>query len=220
MLTATQRCQNGPVARARVAHDGAVLAFCTGGRSRVEMAGEWTLAAGDVFLVPAGQSHCMLEARDLESWTLGFSAITSVPLLASLERVREGAAPVVTIPSARHAHLASLFSEIERVGRSRPNAHHEDVERSLLTLILAEIAEASVDSAPPAPGVIGEALRFIERHCLEPLTLTEVAAAVGRNPAYLTTALKRATGRSAVQWIVQWPDGGSATTPPPFRRSD
>jgi AraC-like DNA-binding protein len=38
--------------------------------------------------------------------------------------------------------------------------------------------------------------------CLGPLTLADVAAAVGKSPAYVTTALTRATGCSAGQWIV------------------
>ncbi|MEZ4301415.1 MAG: hypothetical protein R3B70_41155 [Polyangiaceae bacterium] len=39
------------------------------------------------------------------------------------------------------------------------------------------------------------------------MTLTEVARAVGRTPAHVTTALTRATGKSAVAWIVAaaWP---------------
>ena len=50
--------------------------------------------------------------------------------------------------------------------------------------------------------MVVDALRYIEKKCLGPLTLQEVAAAVHRTPAYVTTALKQATGRTAVQWIV------------------
>ncbi len=75
----------------------------------------------------------------------------------------------------------------------------------MLTLILSEIESASRESGTnraPVGGVVIDALRFIERNCLGPLTLKDVAAAVGRSPAYVTTALTRGTGRSAVQWIV------------------
>jgi AraC-like DNA-binding protein len=51
-------------------------------------------------------------------------------------------------------------------------------------------------------GVVVDALRCIERNCLGRLTLNDVAAAVGRTPTYVTTALTQATGRSAGQWIV------------------
>ena len=47
-----------------------------------------------------------------------------------------------------------------------------------------------------------DALRFIERNCLRSITPRDVAAAVKRSPAYLTTALRQATGRSAGEWII------------------
>lgn len=204
---------NGPVrVGAPVTHGHAALVFCTGGESRVDLRGEWELREGDLLLVPAGEPHRMLRSRRLERWALGFSvsAFASgdvAPLLEPLERVREGASAVVRIPSARHEYLGGLFRELERVGRSPPGASKgsEAVERSLLTLVLAEV-ERAAGTAELLPssggGVVGRALRYIERNCLRPLTLVEVAAAIGRSPAHVTTALTRATGRSAVQWIV------------------
>jgi len=85
------------------------------------------------------------------------------------------------------------------------------VQQSLLTLILAEVDRASrhgiasgVDDVVVAGGggVVVEALRLIERRCLGPLTVNEVARALGKTPSYVTTALRQATGRSANAWIV------------------
>jgi AraC-like DNA-binding protein len=45
-------------------------------------------------------------------------------------------------------------------------------------------------------------LRFIERNCLRRITPRDVAAAVKRSPAHLTTALRQATGRSTGGWII------------------
>ena len=45
-------------------------------------------------------------------------------------------------------------------------------------------------------------MRFIERNALRRLTLGEIAEAVGRSPAYVTNALSRSTGRSALEWIL------------------
>ncbi len=178
----------------------------------MELNGEWTLREGDVLLVPAGAPHRMLEARGMESWGLAFcvpcfAADGTASLLEPFERVREGASAVVQIPAARHAYLEGLFRELESTGRERrgPTESLDAVQRSLLTLILAEVDRASSSSgARQAAGgsVVTAALRFIERNCLGPLTLNDVAAAVGRTPTYVTTALTQATGRSAVQWIV------------------
>lgn len=180
-------------------HDYATVVYVTEGTSQVEQRGVWTVEAGDAFLVPAGEPHRVTGKR--EAWGLGFCAPCFAAeegglLLAPFDRVRAGASPIVRIPVARRPFLESLFAELKR---DRGAA----VGRSLLTLVMAEIgAAASWGPGEGEGGVVAESLRFIERRCLEPLTLKDVAAAVGRSPAYVTTALTRATGRSAVAWIV------------------
>lgn len=195
-------CDHGAPPRAPVSHSYAALAFCTAGRSRVEQDGEWTLRAGEVLLVPAGAPHRALERRAPRGWTLTFSPVAlDAALLAPLERVRGGASAVVRIPPGRRAYLETLLRELEAAGRApRPV---EAVERSLLTLVLAEVDRAMAPRAgAPSGGVVDRALRVIERGCLGPLTPRDVAAAVGRSAAYVTAALTKATGRSAGKWIV------------------
>ncbi|HVJ93826.1 MAG TPA: helix-turn-helix domain-containing protein [Labilithrix sp.] len=202
----------GARCRTPVTHSYAAVAFYTGGRSRVEQQGEWTLAEGDVLLVPAGEPHRMLEVQRPEFWGLAFcvsclAADGAANLLEPFERVRDGAAAAVHIPAARQGFFEGLFRELEQVTRERqaPSDTFEAVQKSLLTLILNEIGRAA--SALPSTqgarsGVVAESLRFIERNCLRRLTLTDVAAAVGRSPTYVTSALTQATGRSAGEWIV------------------
>ncbi|RYZ06420.1 MAG: AraC family transcriptional regulator [Myxococcales bacterium] len=204
--------RSAPHARAAT-HDYSVVMLVTGGRSRVEQRGEWALGAGDVLLVPAGQAHRLLEMQRSEYWGLGFcapcfAAEGAASLLQPLEHVRDGAAPVVAIPAARQAFLEGLFRELEQLthGSSwRPGEAEQAVRTSLLTLILAEVERARAPGGPRAAlgaGVVVDSLRYIERNCLQPLSLRDVAAAVGRSPAYVTAALSQATGLSAGAWIV------------------
>ncbi len=183
-------------------HGHAALVFSVGGRARIEQNGDWLLTPGDALLIPAGQPHRLREAHRSEFWGMGFS----VPCFASdaepalfepFERVREGGAAVVQIPPARHAVLELLFRELE----TKPGPA---VQRSLLTLVLNEVSRASatVSSGAATPGVVAASLRYIERNALRRLTLGEVAEAIGKSPAYVTSALSRATGRSAVEWII------------------
>lgn len=200
-------CQQS--ARTPVMHTYAAVAFYTGGQARMEQRGRWTLEPGDVLLVPAGEPHRLLEAQQPEFWGLGFcvpcfAAEDAGRLLEPFERVRSGGSAVVRIPSERQSFLERLFIELEAASNPEGPGASQAVQRSLLTLVLNEIQRAAQwgAEASGAKSVVADSLGFIERNCLRPLTLKEVAKAVGRSPAYVTTALTRATGRSAVEWII------------------
>jgi AraC family transcriptional regulator, transcriptional activator of pobA len=205
-----------------ITHDFAALAFYVGGAARMEQRETWRLEPGDVLIVPAGEPHRLIEARNPDMWRLGFCVpcLASDPtaaaaLLEPFERVRDGASPVVRIPPERRDFLESLFREFSVGPEGAADANL--VRRSLLTLIINEVARAAAASPTvsrrpaasagasggnAARSIVTDTLRYIERHCLEPLTLTAIAAAMHRTPSYITTALTRATGRSAVAWII------------------
>jgi len=194
-----------------VTHGYAALAFYTSGNARIEQRGEWRLAPGDALLIPAGEPHRMLAQLGAEYWGLGFFAASFAThderaVLEPFDRVRRGAAAVTRIPSARHAYLETLFGELEQISAQipQPDEGRNRAERCLLTLISDEVRRSLVprSPAPPSTSVVTEALGYIERHCLARLTLTEVASALNRSPAYVTTALTRATGRTAIEWIT------------------
>jgi AraC-like DNA-binding protein len=196
-----------------VTHSYAALSFYVGGRARVEQGSDWKLAPGDVLLVPAGQPHRILEARQPEFWGLGFcvpcfAVSGETALLEPFERVRDGSAAVIHVPAARHPFLETLFREMESLGGRAPggSAALSIVQRSLLTLILNEVVNAAEPLYSPSgattSSVVTESLRFIERNALRRLTLGEIARAVGRSSAYVTSSLSQATGRSAIEWIV------------------
>lgn len=192
-------------------HDYAVLSFFTGGRATFEQGDRWQLGAGDVVLVPAGSPHRVVEEHAAVRWSLGFCVPCFAgelgPLLEPFERVRAGAAAVFPIAAERRPRLEGLFGELAEASARRDRAGAL-VQRSLLALVLDELGRADpLAGAPLAPvgeagEVVAASLRFIERHCLAPLSLVDVAAAVRRSPAHLTTLVRRATGRSVQQWII------------------
>lgn len=190
-------------------HRYTALALHTSGRLRIEHNGEFELRAGDLYLVPAGDAHRTVSASRPESYRLAFcrtclDAERRRDLLAPFERVRRGAAPVVTLPAARQGYVLELFRELTREQRSA--APLPVVAESLLTLVLAEVVRALGDAGPPPPGppsVVAEALSVIEARCLGPLSLKHVAESVRRTPAYVTTAVKQATGLTVGAWIIE-----------------
>lgn len=194
---------------AHAVHEHAAMMLVMEGRASVQQRGRYELCAGDIMLVPAGQTHRSLRSTAVLALGVAFRASCYAPselapLLDPFERARSGASPVVSLPTSRQEHVAQLFGELRSESASlRP--HGELVQKALLALILAEITRASKPGASVLPGssVVADALRFIERHCLRPISLVDVARAVGRSPAYVTTALKRATGKSAGGWIIE-----------------
>jgi AraC-like DNA-binding protein len=198
-----QRPASRPVTHAYVA-----LSFFTGGSAVLEQRGRWSLKAGNAVLIPAGEPHRLIEANDPVLWGLAFCPVCFISegagdLLEPFERVRAGAAAVASIPADRHAHMESLFRELHREVE-RPGPASQAVQKSLVTLLLAEVARASSATGPHSMegNAVTDALRFIERRCLEPISLDDVAAAAKRSPAHLTTLVRRATGRSVKAWII------------------
>lgn len=197
-------------------HDFMALGYVTAGRGLFELGDRYAVSAGDVCLVPAGSVHRMLAplpanspAVAMSSWGIGFCATCLGPsefreLLAPFERAALGGSPVVPIPADRQAHLLRLCDALhEETG----DGHHPRgaalAQRSLLALILTEVLRATALTAEAAPPtLVGEALRFVERNCLRPLTLADVAAAVHRSPSHVATAVKAATGKTVGGWIV------------------
>ncbi len=187
-------------------HDYMALAFFTEGSAVVEQGESFHVTAGDVYLVPAGERHGILSTRSPEAWGVGFrpscyAPTELAPLLHPFECASAGAQKVIRIPGPRQQHLARLCEELKRES-DHDSAHAEVVKRSLLALILSEIERARPRSPSPAVGFVGEALRFIERRCLGPITLDDIAASVHRSPSHVSTVVRRTTGRSVMQWII------------------
>lgn len=189
-----------------ITHSLAGVSFVSAGSARIEVGATWTLRPGDLFLLPAGQPHRMLASRGARCWSAGFcapclAAERSAALLEPMDRVRAGACPVVSVPAARRHLVESWFAELA-AAIARRDAGAEAVQWALLTLVLDEAAQRMSEAPAGTSSLVADSLRVIEQRCLGPLTLADVARAVRRSPAHVTTALKRATGRSAVSWII------------------
>ncbi|MBC7974442.1 MAG: helix-turn-helix transcriptional regulator, partial [Myxococcales bacterium] len=191
-------------------HDFTVLAFFTGGSAVVHQRERFDVRAGDVYLIPAGERHRLIDARSPEAWGVGFcpacyAPTELAPLLDPFQRAVSGASKVVPIPGDRQEHLADLCAELHReTARAGPSAHVDLVQKSLLGLILAEVVRATPSASGGATpgGLVSEALRFIERSCLGPVSLGDVATFVNRSPSHVSTVLRRATGKSVMEWIT------------------
>lgn len=189
-------------------HEFMALTYVTAGSAVMHQRERCRIDAGDVYLVPAGERHRFISARSPEAWGIGFcpTCYTGTELgalLAPFERAAMGALTVVTIAGDRQAHLNHLCAELHReTSRSAASAHVEVIQKSLLALVLAEVSRASATSPAQGVGYVGEVLRFIERNCLGPLSLADVASSVNRSPSHVSTVVRRTTGKSVMEWII------------------
>ena len=147
-----------------VTHDYMVLSFFTAGSATIELESHWSMRAGDVLLIPAGSPHRLTATEHPEIWGLGFCPVCFVAdgsesLLEPFERVRSGASAVVTIPESRRPFLERLLEELQReLGEVRDGT--VTVQKSLTTLILAEVSRATTRSEQ-APA--NDATKFVTR---------------------------------------------------------
>jgi AraC-like DNA-binding protein len=90
--------------------------------------------------------------------------------------------------------------------RSEAPGYREAI-RAHLTLILVEVARLAQDivgqlrvqQQPVLAGVFG----FIEDRYAEPISLKDVARAASLSSGYLTTLVRRQTGRTVLEWIQE-----------------
>jgi AraC-like DNA-binding protein len=200
------------------AHDYAVVMLITKGHSHVRHGGELTVREGDVHLIPPGDPHGAVHFEGAEGWGLAFrpeafalgesgswGESDGALRLGPLMRVREGCHPVLSLDAAQRARLEGwlLLLQAEWAAGTEQREHAQALG-ALLRLLLIELervaAPAPVEEAPGL-GLARRALSHVEAHGLGPLSLADVARAVGRSGAHVASVVRRETGRTVGEWI-------------------
>jgi len=201
------------------------LMFLESGRGHHRVGGRRAeVRAGDVLVIAPGEVHDARGMAGSEGWLLLFEAaaldpsrtdaqvFTALPELVLLGFVRPGERGgdgghfhVATAERGRwSARFAELHAEL-----ARPRLGYEVSARALLTLILIDAARLAAESEqlakvpPQARPLLARVFQLIESRFHRPISLQDVAKEVGRSPAHLTTLVKRQTGRSVLEWIIE-----------------
>lgn len=196
------RCEAHP----ETSHTEHGLTFVVDGWIRMESGSEVQASAGSMLIIPAGVPHRDLGGRDLEYWLVGFCASClrldeSQVLMQPFRRVRHGAAPLVTVSPQRRGRVIQLFQDLrEEAARNAPES--TELTRCLVLLLLGEVRRCMSGDDIHSPGsLVADALEFVQRHALKPISLGDVAAAVHRSPAHVAAMVKKATGYPVGTWI-------------------
>ncbi|MEM6990325.1 MAG: AraC family transcriptional regulator [Myxococcota bacterium] len=183
------------------------LTFVVEGTIQLECGGRVRVGGGSLVAIPAGIPHRSLGGRSVEYWLATFCATClrideGQVLMQPFRRVRHGALPVVAVPAKRRRRIVQHFRELrQELELDAPES--PELSRSLLLLLLGETTRAMpADASPAAVGsFVGDALGFIQRRALSPISLSDVAAAVHRSPAHVAATVKKDTGYTVGSWI-------------------
>jgi AraC family transcriptional regulator, transcriptional activator of pobA len=128
------------------------------------------------------------------------------PLLFPFLHGQSGGLLRLEVPAARRLLWDSAIESIETELAGRREGYQQ-AALAHLTLLLIDLARLAGDvvgdlrrSGEP---VLAETFAVIDRRHTEPLSLRDVAREVGMTPGHLTTVVRRRTGRTVQEWIIE-----------------
>jgi AraC family transcriptional regulator, transcriptional activator of pobA len=128
------------------------------------------------------------------------------PLLFPFLHGRSGGLLRLDVPKTRQPQWDSAIRSIEAELTGRQDGYQQ-AALAHLTLMLIDLARLAGDvvgdlrrSGEP---VLAEVFAVIDRRHRETLSLRDVAEEVGLTPGHLTTVVRRRTGRTVQEWIIE-----------------
>jgi AraC-like DNA-binding protein/quercetin dioxygenase-like cupin family protein len=175
------------------------------------------LGPGGVLFIAPGELHDLRLMGPTSGWILVFEAVAVgrvdqqrfVPwpndlLLLPFWRTGGSSPAPLQLDSKRRPWWVQLLTELDRElcgDRSSPTA-----ARALLELLLIDAGRhcspGAVIAASARP-VIAKVFQVIDSTFADQIRLNDIAFLVGRSPAYLTDLMRRNTGRTVMQWLVE-----------------
>jgi AraC family transcriptional activator of pobA len=128
------------------------------------------------------------------------------PLLFPFLHGQSGGLLRLDLPKSRRLIWNSAIEAIETELIERQDGYRQ-AALAHLTLLLIDVARIAGDivddlrrSGEP---LLADVFAVIERRLGEPLSLRDVAREVGMTPGHLTTVVRRRTGRTVQEWIIE-----------------
>ena len=175
-----------------------------------------TLIVCDI-VMPEMNGYEVLAALRENSATAAIPVIflTAKNTLLDIRRgMQRGVDDYITKPSSLKDFVSAVSTQIEK--RSLLQSCYEATFRGKEELLHGaqtgfeqseESRRSEESSSPefvfPAAGALQPVFDFIEANYQKPITLTEVAQAVGYSPAYLTSQVGEQTGFTVNRWIIE-----------------
>lgn len=194
--------------------DDAGGALTAGGRT-------WAVEVGDVFVIAPGDVVGPFDAdapRHPRGWAVSFTpdalgpdvpgsylAWRTHPLLSPFVRGGASGALRLSVPPAERPAWTARIDALRTELAQRPDGYRE-AALAHLTLLLVAVSRLAADVVDDLrlnrEPLLAEVFAVIERRYPGPLSLRDVAGAVNVSPGHLTTTVRRRTGRTVQDWIV------------------
>ena len=205
------------------AHDFLVLAYFERGGGSLRIGGkEWSVRAGDAFLIAPGEVVSGRVDSGLQQavgWGVLFTpdllgsvtpgallAWRGHPLLSSFARGTATGAQRVEVPAAERPTWSQRFSTLELELRERRHGYAEAAQANV-ALLLVSVSRLVADVVDQLrlkdEPLLAAVFEYIEQRYHEAISLRDVARQVGLSPGHLTTVVRRKTGRTVQDWIVE-----------------
>jgi AraC-like DNA-binding protein len=128
------------------------------------------------------------------------------PLLFPFVHGLAGGLLRLPVPPARQPVWTATIAAIEAELAGRASGYRQ-AALAYLTLLLVDVARLAADVVGDLrrsnETLLAEVFEVIEQRFAQPLSLRDVATSVGMTPGYLTTLVRRRTGRTVVDWITE-----------------
>jgi AraC family transcriptional activator of pobA len=178
-------------------------------------------AAGAVYVVAAGEVLDPAELVDLDGGVgvlfdpaaLGedgrspWPTWRTHPLLFPFLHGQSGGLLRLDLPKSHHLNWNSTIVSIEAELAERRDGYQQAAlaHLTLLLIDVARLADPDVvgDLRRSGEPLLADVFAVIDRRLGEPLSLRDVAHEVGMTPGHLTTVVRRRTGRTVQEWIIE-----------------
>ncbi|NLF38124.1 AraC family transcriptional regulator, partial [bacterium] len=180
------------------------MELVVGGTGVLEIAGaRHLLRPGDVFIVH-DRDFCRYYAGPSGSWRKLFvsfwaGGVNDIMRLLGLTNVHQ-----VHLSPVHYRLARRLFGELLLCARAK----HEQFRDQLSTIVYRLLIAVARDAHPEEshgtwPPLIRRAIRFDEKHRIEPLSMTRLARVAGCTPAYFSTVFARHVGVKPYEWFTR-----------------
>jgi AraC family transcriptional activator of pobA len=204
------------------AHDFPVITYFETASGSLSTGGQvWPIAAGDVFVIAPGDimgpfdmtppSHSRGLAVSFAAEALGPDvpgsslAWRTHPLLFPFVRGRASGAMRLSVPPPSRPEWTKRITTLGRELDERADGYRE-AALAHLTLLLVGVSRLAADVVDNLrvnhEPLLAEVFAVIERRYPEALSLRDVAKEVSVSAGHLTTTVRRRTGRTVQEWII------------------